>query len=279
MHQQLETGRDPSSAACGLIPAPNRVRVMGIVNVTPDSFSDGGVYFHPSAAIRHGYRLMEEGADILDIGGESTRPGSTPVEPEEEWARLCPVLQELCGQAHFPVSVDTYHADTAAKAIEAGAAVINDIWGGQKEPDLLRVVAEAGCGYVWMHNREAPAEDPFEALMRETEQGIERCLEAGVAPDKLWIDPGIGFGKTYEHNLTILKRLKTYCGFPYPVLLGVSRKRFIGLTLGVDVDERLEGSLAVAAAGVLAGVRALRVHDVRATVRLCRMIEAIQHAD
>jgi dihydropteroate synthase len=254
--------------------------VMGIVNVTPDSFSDGGKYFSPEDAIRHAYRLIEEGADLLDIGAESTRPNFHPVPHEEEWRRLEPVLSELCRNSPVPISVDTYKARTAARAIEMGAQIINDVWGGLQDPDMLSIVADAGCEYIWMHNRPAPAEsDPFGVLMRETEAGVARCLDAGIAPDKLWIDPGIGFGKTYAHNLTILRRLHEYCDLNFPVLLGTSRKSVIGNTLNLPPDQRLEGSLATVVVGVMAGVRCVRVHDVLATVRACRMTEAILNAD
>lgn len=260
-------------------PQNDRTRVMGIVNVTPDSFSDGGRYIDPAAAVSHACRLMEEGADLVDLGAESTRPGATPMTAQAEWARLEPVLGELCGVLHFPVSVDTYHAETAHRALEAGAVVINDVWGGLADPDILRVAAEAGCTYVWMHNRERPAPDGFAALLEETRVGVERCLNAGIKETQLWIDPGIGFGKTRADNLTVLRRLDEYCRIGYPVLLGSSRKRVVGETLGIPAQERLEGSLATVALGVWAGVSAVRVHDVLATVRTCRMVEAIAHSD
>jgi dihydropteroate synthase len=254
---------------------------MGIVNVTPDSFSDGGRYFDPDAAIRHAYTLIEEGADLIDIGAESTRPGHEPVDAAEEWRRLEPVLKELCRHCSVPISVDTYKAETAARALELGVHMINDVWGGLADDRMLAVVADAGCAYLWMHNRHEPAQErPFETLVAETEVGVERCLAAGIRPERLWIDPGIGFGKTYKDNLIILRRLAEYCErFPYPVLLGTSRKSVIGKTLDLPPDDRLEGSLATVALGVMAGVRAVRVHDVRATVRTCRMVEAIRDAE
>jgi dihydropteroate synthase len=255
--------------------------VMGIVNVTPDSFSDGGKYFSPEDAIRHAYRLIEEGADVIDVGAESTRPNHQPISHEEEWRRLEPVLKELCRNSPVPISVDTYKARTASKALETGVQIINDVWGGLADPDMLSVVADAGCQYIWMHNRHTPAEsDPFGVLMSETEAGVTRCLVAGIARDKLWVDPGIGFGKTYAHNLTILRRLREYCNnLNFPVLLGTSRKSVIGNTLNLPPQERLEGSLATVVVGILAGVRCVRVHDVQATVRACRMTEAILNAD
>ncbi|MCL6633947.1 MAG: dihydropteroate synthase [Alicyclobacillus herbarius] len=256
------------------------VLVMGIVNVTPDSFSDGGQYFHPQAAIQHAYRLLEAGADILDIGGESTRPGHTPVPADEEWRRLEPVLTELTRHTDAVISVDTYKGATARRALELGVHIINDVWGGLADSDILRAAADADCTYIWMHNREQPAEsDAFAVLLEETKRGVERCLEAGIRPQNLWIDPGVGFGKTYEQNLTVLRRLPEYCQLGYPVLLGTSRKRFIGRALDKEVEERLIGSLATVSWGVMAGVRAVRVHDVAETVQMCRMLEAICNAE
>ncbi|MBX5437024.1 MAG: dihydropteroate synthase [Alicyclobacillaceae bacterium] len=273
----MQTLAEESGAPTGSTPA--RTLVMGIVNVTPDSFSDGGRFLLPEDALRHAWQLVEDGADIIDLGAESTRPGATPLPAEEEWRRLCPVLEVLGRECPVPVSVDTYKADIAERALALGARMINDVWGGLADPRMLSVVARAGCEYVWMHNRPEPAAtDAFAVLVAETQAGINRCLEAGIQPDKLWIDPGIGFGKTYEQNLVVLKRLSEYTQLGYPVLLGTSRKSVIGRTLGVGVDGRLAGSLATVAWGVQAGVRAVRVHDVRDTVMTCRMVEAIVHA-
>lgn len=275
MHAALHSSVDvPDTSIHG-----DKTLIMGIVNVTPDSFSDGGKYAIPDAAVTHACELVKQGADVLDIGGESTRPSHEPVSFEEEWRRLEPVLKALSGQVSVPLSVDTYKAKTAANAIEHGVTVINDIWGGLADPDMLKVVADAKCTYVWMHNRSTPAEgSAFATLVDETRDGIERCLEAGIAPARLWIDPGVGFGKTHQQNLTVLRRIEEYCGLGYPVLLGTSRKSVIGNTLNVPPDDRLEGSLATVALGVAGGVRCVRVHDVRATVHTCRMVEAILHA-
>lgn len=255
-----------------------KTKVMGIVNVTPDSFSDGGKYFNAKSAIKHAYQLIEEGVDILDIGAESTKPGASSITAQEEWKRLRPVLNELCKNSPVPISIDTYKSETAARSLESGAHIINDIWGGLWDQDMLKVVADAGCIYIWTHNREEPVIlEPYNHLVEETHRGIEKCLEAGIKTENLMIDPGIGFGKTYEHDLLILNRLKDYCQIGYPVLLGTSRKSLIGNTLHVPTYERIEGSLATAALGVWMGVEALRVHDVQATVRCCRMIEAIKY--
>ena len=254
----------------------HRTKVMGIVNVTPDSFSDGGNYLDSSFAIKHAYRLIEEGADILDIGGESTRPGHQSVPWQEEWGRIQPVLEELTKHTSVPVSVDTTKARVADKVLNLGVSIINDIWGGLADADMLPLVAQAGCTYIWMHNRpKPPVRDGFEVLLQETQAGIEACLSAGIKPRQIWIDPGVGFGKTHRQNLVALRRLPEYCALGYPVLLGTSRKRVVGHTLGLPVDERLEGSLATVSQGVASGVHAVRVHDVKESVRTCRMMEAI----
>lgn len=254
----------------------HRTKVMGIVNVTPDSFFDGGNYLDPSFAIKHAYRIIEEGADILDIGGESTRPGHQPVPWQEEWGRIQPVLEELTKHTSVLVSVDTTKARVADKVLNLGVSIINDIWGGLADVDMLPLIAQAGCTYIWMHNRpEPPVRHGFEVLLQETQAGIEACLSAGIKPSHIWIDPGVGFGKTHLQNLVVLRRLPEYCALGYPVLLGTSRKRVVGHTLGLPVDERLEGSLATVSLGVVSGVAAVRVHDVKESVRTCRMMEAI----
>lgn len=271
---------DPTkSMSTTLRDVASKTLVMGIVNVTPDSFSDGGFYTSPSQAIEHAYRLIDEGADILDIGAESTRPHFTAISHAEEWQRLNPVLKELCGNHSVRISVDTCKARTASAALEMGVSVINDVWGGLADPDMLPLVAAAHCDYIWMHNRHQPAKaDPFATLVQETKVGIERCLDSGVDRNRLWIDPGIGFGKTPEHNLMILQRLQTYCDSDFPVLLGTSRKSFIGHVVGGEPRERLEGSLATVCLGIAAGIKAVRVHDVLATIKTCRMTEAILYA-
>lgn len=254
-----------------------QTRVMGILNLTPDSFSDGGLVDSPEAAIRRALAMVEQGADWVDVGAESTRPGADRVGIEDEWARLEPVLTRLTRTCQVPISVDTYKGEVARRALTLGVQMINDVWGGMHDDTMLPVVSEAQVAYVWMHNRKAPAtEDVVATVMEETEQGIARCLAAGIAPDRLWIDPGIGFAKTPEQNLDVLRALNRYCALGYPVLLGASRKRFIGRILGGEPTQRLEGSLAVAAWGVLAGVRCIRVHDVAETVKVCRMLEAIR---
>lgn len=250
--------------------------VMGIVNVTPDSFSDGGNFLLPTQATQHAYRLAEEGADIIDIGAESTRPGHQSISAEEEWHRLRPVLQELCANTRLTISVDTTKASVAKQALELGVQIINDVWGGLADEAMIPLIAASDCTYIWMHNRREPAPtNGFQVLVDETKVGVEALLAAGVSRSRIWIDPGIGFGKTHQQNLATLQRLPEYCALGYPVLLGTSRKRVVGRTLGLPVDERLEGSLATVALGVTAGVHAVRVHDVLASVRTCRTVEEI----
>ncbi len=259
-------------------PAADKTIVMGILNVTPDSFSDGGRYVDVEAAVAHALQLVNEGADVIDIGAESTRPDAAPVDETQEWRRLEPVLRELCGQLSVPVSVDTYKAGIAKRALECGVTIINDIWGGLADPDMLRVVAEAKCTYIWMHNRQSPAADQaVQVLLEETKVGLERCDAAGIDRNCVWLDPGIGFGKTYEQNLEVLRELSSFCALGQPVLLGTSRKSVIGKTVNRPPDNRLGGSLATVVLGVAAGVQAVRVHDVAETVQACRMTEAILH--
>ncbi len=257
----------------------NRTLVMGILNITPDSFSDGGRYENPKAAIQHAYQMLEEGADIIDVGAESTRPGATKVKPREEWQRLEPVLRTLTKDSKITISVDTYKFETALRAMDMGAAIINDVWGGLADIYIHKFMAEDGeCNYIYTHNRHQPAEgDGWSELISETQTGIEHCLEVGIKPEKIWIDPGIGFGKTYEQNLNALRRLDEYTKLGYPVLLGTSRKSVIGEALDLPKEERLEGTLATVALAVQSGVRMVRVHDVLPTVRTCRMVEAIMY--
>lgn len=257
----------------------DKTLVMGILNVTPDSFSDGGNYNTVEKALERAQLMVDEGADIIDIGAESTRPTSSALSSEEEIARLKPFLGEVRRVVSVPISIDTYHAKTAAYALEQGVDIVNDVWGGQADRDILRVAAAYGCEYIYMHNRVEPTSDNvMHVLIRETMAGVEAGLAAGIKENQMWIDPGIGFGKTYEQNLSLLSHLDTYRELGFPVLLGTSRKSVIGNTLNLPVGQRLEGSLATVAVGVFQGVQAVRVHDVEASVRVCRMVEAIRHA-
>jgi dihydropteroate synthase len=257
---------------------------MGVVNVTPDSFSDGGRYLEPGAAIRHGLELVEEGADLLDVGGESTRPGAEPVPLEEERRRVLPVVEALAGRAGVPVSVDTTKAAVARAALDAGAAIVNDVSAGRFDPDMLPLCAERGAPVVLMHMLGEPRtmqRDPrYDDVVREVAAFLaaraEAALAAGVAVDRIVVDPGFGFGKTREHNLVLLRRLDEIVALGYPVLVGTSRKSFIGATLGgLPVEDRLEGTAATVALAVAAGASIVRVHDVRAMARVVRMVEAV----
>ncbi len=271
-----------------------RTTVMGIVNCTPDSFAGDGST-DPAGAIAHGLRLVEEGADLLDVGGESTRPGATAVTAEEELRRVVPVVAALAARTGVAISVDTSKAAVAAAAIAAGAAIVNDVWALGRDPGLAGVIARHGAGLILMHNRAAaPAVGQLGGHYPEVEYGEERIVEvvgaalegyvaraeaAGIPRERLIVDPGIGFGKSVEQNLALLRDLAELRARPglrgLPLLLGTSRKSVIGLTLNLPVEERLEGTLATLALGVAQGADIVRVHDVRAAVRCCRMADAI----
>jgi dihydropteroate synthase len=244
---------------------------MGIVNVTPDSFSDGGRYLDPARAIEHGERLIAEGADALDVGGESTRPGAAAVPADEERQRVLPVLEGLAG-SRVPLSIDTSKASVAAAAIDAGATTVNDVT-ALGDPELGPLCAEREVELVLMHMQGTPRtmqehpayDDVVDDVKAFLEERIELAVAAGVDEERIWVDPGIGFGKTVEHNLELIRRLGELRSLGRPILLGASRKRFIGSITGREVDERLGGSLAAGVLAVLAGAEALRVHDVAAT--------------
>lgn len=260
-----------------------RTLVMGIVNVTPDSFSDGGLFFDRDSAVREALRQVEEGADILDIGGESTRPGSDFIPLEEELRRVIPVVEEVISRTDTPVSVDTTKAEVARQALQAGAAMINDIGAMRLDPRMAEVAAEAKVPICLMHMQGLPRdmqENPhYDDLMGEIasflRERAETAEEAGIERSRIIIDPGIGFGKTVEHNLEIIRRLPELKGLGYPLLLGPSRKSFIGRVLDLPVDERLEGTAAAVALGIAGGADMVRVHDVREMVRVARMADAL----
>lgn len=242
-----------------------RVLVMGILNVTPDSFSDGGFFAQSEAAIRHAEEMVQDGADVLDIGGESTRPGAQPITPAEEIARVVPVLNAL-RERHFttPISIDTYKGETARAALAAGATIVNDVWGLQHDPAMAHLVAEAGAGLVMMHNRHAKDEnlDIVADMQRYFERSLTIADRAGIRENRIALDPGVGFGKTLEQNLEAIRAIPRLKALGYPVLLGVSRKSFLGLLTNRPVTERLPGSLAAAMLGVDLGADILRVHDI-----------------
>lgn len=254
----------------------NRTYIMGILNVTPDSFSDGGKWNSMDAALSHALSMAEEGADIIDIGGESTRPGHQQITSEEEIARIVPVIKAVKREIDLPVSIDTYKADVAAAAIDAGADLVNDIWGLKYDPEMAGLIARTGVACCLMHNKEqAEYENFFPDMLRETEECVELAKAAGIPDEKIILDPGIGFGKTREMNLETLHYLERFHALGYPMLLGASRKSVIGLTLDLPADQRLEGTLVTTVLAVMKGYAFVRVHDIKENLRTIRMAEAI----
>jgi dihydropteroate synthase len=261
-----------------------RTLIMGIVNVTPDSFFDGGRRLDPAKAITDGAAMAASGADIIDIGGESTRPGARPVSEEEELARVLPVVQGLRREVKVPISIDTYKSNVARAALDAGADIVNDISGLRFDTNMLSLVAAEKVPVVLMHMQGTPGtmqqEPHYNDVVREVRDFLAAqlydAMDAGVAPEAIIIDPGIGFGKTIEHNLQLLCGLPVLAALGRPLLVGVSRKAFIGKILNLAADERLEGSLAAAVAAVLAGANILRVHDVPETTKAVRVADAIR---
>lgn len=254
----------------------DKTLVMGILNVTPDSFSDGGHFYEPTAAVEHALRMVEEGAHIIDIGGESTRPGSTPVSAAEEAARVIPVLRAVVASTSIPVSIDTYKAAVAEQALEAGAAMLNDIWGGKKDSAMLTLAASANVPICLMYNRtEAVYTDLLAEIKADLLESVELALQAGVRAENIILDPGIGFGKTNEQDLIVMKRLREIAALGYPLLLGTSRKSLIGKVLDLPTDRRLEGIAATVAYGITCGARIVRVHDVLPMSRVAKMTDAM----
>jgi dihydropteroate synthase len=261
----------------------NKSYTMGILNITPDSFSDGGKYIKTEEALKRALNIINEGADIIDIGAESSRPGAAPVSEEEELNRIIPVLDSLKGNVDIPISIDTYKSKVAEESIKRGATIINDIYGFKKDKDMAKVVANTGVYCVLMHMRRDPNnmhENPkyknvLTEVISELEESIEIALNAGVKKEKIILDPGIGFAKDFNHNLELLKKIEEFKKLGYPLLLGVSRKRFIGEILGTEPSDRLEGSLAVASYIVSSTPAILRVHDVKETSKTLKIINAI----
>ena len=254
----------------------NHTYVMGILNVTPDSFSDGGRFGTVDRALYHAQEMIGEGADLLDIGGESIRPGCSQVSAEEEMERVLPVLEQVKAEFDIPVSVDTYKPEVAAAAAAAGADMINDVWGLKYDEAMADVIARYQLPCCLMHNRrEAVYYNYMKDLLNDLQESVAIALRHGIRRGQIILDPGIGFGKTYEHSLEALHRLERLKELGFPVLLGASRKSVIGLTLDVPVEERLEGTLAATVAAVMKGCSFVRVHDVRANKRAVRMAEAI----
>ncbi|WP_243638195.1 dihydropteroate synthase [Rubrobacter taiwanensis] len=262
--------------------------VMGILNVTPDSFSDGGEFFERESAVERALRMLEEGAQIVDVGGESTRPGSDPVPPEEERRRVLPVVRGIAARSpEAVVSIDTYRSETAAAALEAGARIVNDVTALRGDGRMAALVAEAGCPVVLMHMRGEPKTmqlDPrYEDVVREVRDFLARRAEAavsaGVDPEKIIVDPGIGFGKKLEHNLRLLDELESICALGFPVLVGTSRKSFLGLITGAGVKDRVFGTVATSVMAYERGATIFRVHDVRANREALKVAAAIRGED
>lgn len=257
----------------------NHTYVMGILNVTPDSFSDGGKWNHMDGALFHTEEMIEAGADIIDIGGESTRPGYSILPDEEEAERVIPVIEAVKKRFDIPVSLDTYKSAVALQGIEAGADMINDIWGLKYDDAMGNVIAKSGAACCLMHNRKEPDYGNYiNDLLSDLEETLEIAARAGIDRERICIDPGVGFGKTYENNLQIINKLEMLHTFGLPVLLGTSRKSVIGLTLNLPVTKRLEGTLATTVIGVMKGAAFVRVHDVKENVLAIRMAEAILHS-
>lgn len=254
----------------------NRCYVMGILNVTPDSFSDGGRWNDKDKALAHVEQMIRDGASIIDVGGESTRPGYTMIPEEEEIERVTPVIRAVRERFDIPISVDTYKSRVASAAIEAGADLINDIWGLKYEGNMAKVIAESGCACCLMHNRREPDyRDFMEDMLADLRETLEIAQKAGIARDKIILDPGVGFGKTYENNLEAVRCLGRLGELGYPVLLGTSRKSVIGLTLDVPAAERTAGTVATTVIGVMEGCAFVRVHDVKENSHAVRMTEAV----
>ena len=251
--------------------------IMGIVNVTPDSFSDGGKYGRVDVALKHAEEMVRDGAKIIDIGGESTRPGHAPVSYEEELERTMPIIEAITRELSCAVSIDTYKAGVAEEAMKAGAHIINDIWGAKREPEIAEVAAKYGAPIILMHNREVAEYEG--ALMHEVitdlEESIAIALAAGVKRENIWLDPGIGFAKDTTQNIVVMQGLQKIANMGYPQLLGTSRKSLIGNVLGLPVEERLEGTSASVCYGIERGCHIIRVHDVKEIARAARMMDVL----
>lgn len=259
--------------------------VMGILNLTPDSFSDGGSYLTKDAALTRVEQMIREGMDILDIGGESTRPGYVKISDEEEIERVCPVIEAVAENFAVPISLDTYKSGVAKEGIKAGVSMINDIWGLQADLDMALVIAQSNLPCVLMHNHSLsltkrmemePETGIFTWMEKDFREILAIAQKAGIANEKIILDPGVGFAKNYEQNLWVLKHLPEFKKFGFPVLLGSSRKSVIGNTLNLPVHERLEGTLATTALAVMSGCCMVRVHDIQEQVRFIRMLEAVR---
>lgn len=254
----------------------NHTYVMGILNVTPDSFSDGGRYNDTERALKHAEKLVTDGADIIDVGGESTRPNYTQISDNEEIERITPVIERIKAEFDIPVSVDTYKSGVALAAIEAGADLVNDIWGLKYDDKMAEIIAKNKVSACLMHNRKNAEYNVFvDDVVSDLAESVKLAKTAGIEADKIMLDPGVGFAKTYEQNLIITNNLEKISGLGYPVLLGTSRKSMIGITLDLPSDKRLEGTIATSVMAAIKGCLFVRVHDVLENKRAIRMTEAI----
>lgn len=271
------TATDGASPIACLPDLGRRTLIMGILNVTPDSFSDGGLFASFETAVTHAKNLVAEGADILDVGGESTRPGATPVSAEDEIARVLPVLKAVAARVSVPVSIDTYKAETARVALDAGAKIVNDVWGLQREPEIATVAAHHGAPVIAMHNRLEvdPTLDIVADMIAFFEKSIAIARAAGIPDRHIVLDPGIGFGKTFEQNLDALRRLRALHVFGLPLLVGTSRKSLIGKLLDRTPRERINGTIASNVVSIVNGAAIIRVHDVLAHREAARVADAI----
>ncbi len=261
------------------LPLGKRTLVMGILNVTPDSFSDGGKFNSLDRALRHAEKLKADGADILDIGGESTRPGADDVSTEEELERVIPIIEQISKRIDLPLSIDTYKAKVAKESIQAGAHIINDVWGAKRDDDMPNVMGELQVPVILMHNRmPSPYQHLIKDVLQDLQISIDLVKRAGVTKDKIILDPGIGFAKNVEENIQVMQHLNRIVNLGYPVLLATSRKSFIGHTLDLPPEERVEGTLATVGWGINQGCHIVRVHDVRQTVRFCKMMDVLKGA-
>lgn len=253
-----------------------RTHIMGILNVTPDSFSDGGNYITIDKAVEQAMKMEQQGADIIDIGGESTRPDHEPISTEEEIARVVPVIKAVKEAVSIPISIDTYKAETARKAVEAGADIINDVWGAKREPEIAAVAASYNVPIILMHNRvEANYQSLVDDMINDLYESIEIATKAGVSKDNIILDPGIGFAKDAKENLIVMNNLERFTSLGYPLLLATSRKRFIGSVLDLPAVERDNGTGATTCLGITKGAHMVRVHNVKVNVELARMMDAM----
>ncbi len=250
--------------------------IMGILNATPDSFSDGGCYTEIDKAVQQALAMVAAGADIIDIGGESTRPGSEKVCQEEELKRVIPIVKAVAENTNAPISIDTYKATVAKRAIEAGATMINDVWGAKADPKIASVAAEYKVPIVLMHNRKEPIyQNLMTEIVEDLKESVDICLRAGVKQENIIVDPGIGFGKTYEQNIEVMQGLPAIVELGFPILLGTSRKSLIGIALGLPTNERIEGTGATVCFGIMKGCHMMRVHDVLQMSRIAKMMDVL----